>query len=123
MKGIVKFLMLFLWVTSVSQETNIVILDSEEVANLRQTLRMDNSVKKMCDSIVAEANTFINHVPRPLETVRYEGLLDNNPDRLNTMKSFVDIDIVTTFIYAGYVSNKPDFGKKAKEIIVAWATT
>lgn len=106
-----------------SQVTNIVILDKDEITKLREAINTNENVKRMYDSIANCANQLLIELPRPLETIFYEGLLDNDPKRINTVKSFRDIDLAANLIYASYGNDNPEFGKKAKEILLAWANT
>ena len=123
MKQLFTIITLLISVYSSAQETNIVILNKKEIANFRETMKALPEVREMYDSIYHEAIDLLDHKPHPLEMVYYEGLLDTNPKRVNTMKGFADIDNVVTFIYAGYGSDKPEFRQKSKEIITAWAQT
>lgn len=106
---------------SFAQETNIVVLGPEEVQNIRTVIQTERSAKHLVDSILFAAEKVLNQPPRPLEIIYYEGLLDTDPKRINTVKSFQDIDNVVTLIYAGYGSDSPKFGNKAREIIISWA--
>lgn len=121
MKQLLILISLLFCINGYSQETNIVILNQNEVQNFRDAMHSVPEVKTMYDSVLRAANLVLQNSPHPLEVVHYEGLLDNNPKRVNTMKSFLDIDNVATLIYAGYGSDNAEFGEKANEIIVAWA--
>ena len=107
----------FIW----SQTTNIVILDSTEIQLLKKEIQKNNSVYTIYQSILSETLSGLKNYPKPLKTIHYEGLLDNDPKRINTVKSFVDIDYVVGLIYSCYGTENAKFGKKAKEIILAWA--
>jgi hypothetical protein len=122
--GIKSCLTIFLCLAllkSISQETNIVILAPEEVKNFREIIKTESAAKSMADSILDAAKSVLNQPPRPLEIIYYEGLLDTDPKRINTVESFQDIDNIVTLIYAGYGSDNPKFGEKAREIIVSWS--
>lgn len=121
MKHIITLIVLIFCIHSFAQETNMVILNKKEVKNFREILNTIPEAKSMYDSIYTEALQLLDHESRPLEVVYYEGLLDTNPKRIKTMKSFQDIDNVVTLIYAGYGNDNPQFGQKSKEIITAWA--
>lgn len=123
MRNLLVSVAFILYLNSNAQETNIVILNQNEVNNFRKTIKNIPEIKTMYDSIYNEAINLLEHQPKPLETVHYEGLLDTNPKRINTMKSLADIDHVVTFIYAGYGSDKPEFRQKSKAIITAWANS
>ncbi|MFW5756222.1 MAG: hypothetical protein ACOCWK_06440, partial [Tangfeifania sp.] len=88
MKHLITLIVLFFNIHSLAQETNMVILNKKEVKNFRKILNTVPEAKSMYDSIYNEALHLLDHEPRPMEVVYYEGLLDTNPKRVKTMKSF-----------------------------------
>ena len=113
----------FLLLNGHSQTTNLVILNSREIKNLKSAIRENDQVKVLFDSIIEEAKTGLDRAPKPVKIIYYEGLLNTNPKRVETVKSFRDIDYVISLIYTSYGNQSPVYRKKAKEIIVAWAKT
>jgi hypothetical protein len=63
------------------------------------------------------ATASLEHVPRPLEVIHYEGLLDTDPLRINTVESFPDIDHVATLIYAFYGTGNICMAKRLKKLL------
>lgn len=116
-------LSLLLPVTVVAQTTNVVILDSGETANLRRVISQDDRAKSLYDSVASLAQTHSQDTPRPLKRLHYEGLLETNPDRIDTRKSLEDMDKVINFIYASYGSNDTIFAHQTKRFVLAWADT
>ena len=106
-----------------SQTTNVVILDSTEIANLRRVISQDERAKYLYDSIASLARAHSEEAPRPLKHLHYEGLLETNPDRVDTRKSLKDMDKVISFIYASYGDDNPSFAKKTWQFVLAWAQT
>jgi len=124
MKTILLSLSLFFLVLSSSpQTTNLVILNSREIDKLRSVMEENAQVNRLFKSILEEAKGGLHQPPKPVEIIYYEGLLDTDPKRIETVKSFSDIDYVISLIYASYGKENPVFGNKAKEIILAWAAT
>jgi len=117
------FPMFFLVLNSLAQTTNLVILNSKEINKLRSVMEENNQVRELYNSILEEAKAGLHRSPKPVEIIYYEGLLDTDPKRIETVKSFADIDYVISLIYASYGNDDPVFGEKAKEIILAWAQT
>ena len=117
------FTMFFLVLNSLAQTTNLVILNSKEINKLRSVMEENNQVRELYNSILEEAKAGLHRPPKPVEIIYYEGLLDTDPKRIETVKSFADIDYVISLIYASYGNDDPVFGEKAKEIILAWAQT
>ena len=108
---------------SYCQVTNIVILDKNEISHLQEVISTNRNAKQLYDSIAAEAAVALQLQPRPLQIMYYEGLLDTNPKRINTVKSFADINNVVTLIYANYGNENSRYGEKTRQIIMAWANT
>lgn len=124
MKQVLLILFLFLFIlNSNSQTTNLVILNSKEIKNLKSAIKENQQVRILYNSILNEAKEGLDKPPKPIEVIYYEGLLDTNPKRIETVKSFADIDYVINLIYASYGNDNPEFGQKAKEIILAWAAS
>jgi len=106
-----------------AQVTNIVILDKQEQVRLREIIGSNSEARLLYDSVAADAGASVKHVPCPLKVIHYEGLLDTDPRRINTVKSFPDIDHVATLIYAAYGSDNGMYGERANQIIMAWVKT
>jgi len=106
-----------------SQTTNAVILDAQEMENLKSLIKKNKEARQLYDSVARQAKNHLDDSPRPLEVIYYEGLLETNPNRVDTRKSLEDIDKVVDFIYASYGSKKKTYAQKAKEYVTAWAAT
>lgn len=123
MRFLIAIALISISITCLSQTTNIVILNSSEIQNLRSLLTKNEDLKKMRDSILTEANFALACVEKPLEIMHYEGLLNTDPKRINTVESFTNIESVITLIYASYLSENTLFDAKAKSIILSWTKT
>jgi hypothetical protein len=121
---ILAFSSFFMILPSVNaQITNIVILDSTEITNLRVILNHNSPAKNLYDSNLRIATESLKRIPQPVEEIHYEGLLENNPKRIKTTQSLKDIDAAVSLIYAGYGTEDEIFGKKVKDFIWAWVNT
>ena len=114
---------LFYCASGVCQTTNILILDSEEISRFRSVVSTSYEAQRRADSLQILGYDASKLTPRPLEVVHYEGLLENNPDRIDTRKSFHDIDAVVNLIYFSYLRDSDEAAGKAVEIALAWAGT
>ena len=106
-----------------AQTTNVVILDATEIATLREVLVSNRQAGQLYDSVLQQAKRHIHDQPRPLKKLYYEGLLETNPDRIDTRKSLEDMDKVIDFIYASYGSKDTIFAHKTRQFVLAWANT
>jgi hypothetical protein len=123
MRLITVIILVLLGISARAQVTNIVILDKQEQIRLKGIIASNSEARLLYDSVAVAAGASLTHIPRPLEIIYYEGLLDTDPRRINTVKSFPDIDHVVTLIYAAYGSGDRVYGEKAKQIILAWVKT
>lgn len=120
-RAVFTLLLLIPYLLGYGQITQVVILDEEEIINLKGFLEKNSKARKMYDSICGLAYTAMKVAPRPLAVLHYEGLLDSNPKRIITSKSLEDVDHVVHLIYSSYGGAIADCGKKIREIVVAWA--
>jgi hypothetical protein len=113
-----------LWLVPIAgqtQTTDIVILTKAEIHRLRILMKENSTAKSHGDSIAGMAETYLKDLARPVAKIHYEGLLQTNPDRIATQESLLDVDKVVIFIYAHYSKRKLQYGRKAKEMVMAWA--
>lgn len=119
-----QFSVLILLAAAVNaQTTNIVVLDSIEIQNLRVILKQNSQAKNLYDSIFREATESLIWIPQPVEEIHYEGLLENDPKRIKTTYSLKDIDAVVSLIYSSYGIENDEYGEKIKDFVLAWTTT
>lgn len=126
MNKMYRFLFIIWCTTSMNalaQTTDIVVLNAAESERLMSVIQNDTQAKQLYDSIRIQAQHYLTDSPRPLAQIFYEGLLQTHPDRIDTQKSLEDIDKVVSFIYSHYGSNEAEYAQKAKEIVLAWAST
>ncbi len=121
MKYTAVVLFVFLLTDAYSQVTNVLILDKNETYRLSEVISTHPEVRILADSILNLAADAIKHQPRPLEEMHFEGLLETDPKRIHTVKSFADINHTATLLYAGYVTDNKKYGEKVRDIVVEWA--
>ena len=112
---------LLLPIVAYSQITNVVVLDSGEIATLREVIAGNSRAAMLYDSVANLAHQHLSDAPRPLERLYYEGLLNNHPDRIDTRKSLEDMDKVIDFIYASYGRSQDTLAQKIRQFVLAWA--
>ena len=106
-----------------SQTTDMVILTPQEMTRLRSVIADKAEAKDLYDSIASLVRRHASDPPAPLEVIYYEGLLDTDPRRIETMKSLADIDKVVNLIYTYYGDPQQLFGESAATFVLAWART
>lgn len=122
-RELLLLLVLLISLISVAQTTEIVILTTDEINNLRELIGSNEKARSHCDSIVVLAEKHLNGKPQAIREILYEGLLDTNPDRIRTVRSLEDMDKVVDLIYASYGIESNAWSLKAKEFVLAWAAT
>lgn len=120
MKVTAVLLFVFLLTEAYSQVTNIVILNKNEVNRLKEIITTDPEVGILSDSIISSAAVALKHQPSPLERIHFEGLLETDPKRIHTIKSFADINHTATLIYADYAADNNKYGEKVRDIVIEW---
>lgn len=120
---IVSFIFCLVTLIAQSQTTDLVLLSATEAGDLKALIAENEQAKHHYDSIVRLANQHLKDQPRPLMQIFYEGLLETNPDRIDTRKSLEDVDKVVDLIYAFYGSSHAIYARKAKDLVSAWAST
>ena len=69
-------------------------LTAPQQKKLAKLIRTSPEVLALWQSVEQEAKQYLSDEPRPLRVIHYEGLLDNNPDRVLTAQSLKDLDKV-----------------------------
>lgn len=104
-----------------SQPADIVVLNKKELSRLRKEISANAVVRSQYDSIRQLAEKALGHSPSPLPSIRFEGLLETDPARIETVRSLEDIDYLENLVYAWYGQENRAYAEKAKEIILAWS--
>ena len=99
------------------------LLTAPQQKYLRHLIQTNSDAKAQWLKVQQEAKNYLRDQPRPLRVIRYEGLLDINPDRIDTQKSLRDMDKLAAWLFAYYASQDETYVRKAKAYILAWAGT
>lgn len=73
------------------------------------------------DEIISNANQALEVDPNPTDSIFYEGLVSNNPRRLDMRQHFRDITNLVYLINAYVLTNKQAYAEQTMAIAVAWA--
>ncbi|QLE02664.1 alginate lyase family protein [Galbibacter sp. BG1] len=103
--------------------TGVAVLDKQEQERYRNLIKENKEVRAIHDSLALLANKYLDLEPKPLEVINYEGLLENDPERMKSIESLLDANKVVDLIYATYGSNNTVYVNKIKEFVLAWANT
>jgi hypothetical protein len=117
MKNIFFLLGLFLCHAALAQ----VGITSGEASRLKELMRADADVRAFVDSAQATADAAIIDDPRPIDTLRTEGLLQGDPRKTATWEALEDAKKIYCLALAYRVTHRPEYLDKAEVYLVAWA--
>lgn len=89
----------------------------KELIRNSKTLADETPVEEIRD--IAEAA--IKLKPNPADTIFYEGLLSNNPKRIETVEHLQDMRSLYFFSWAYLLTGEDKYGAAAKEYLLSWS--
>ncbi len=98
------------------------LLTAPQQKYLRHLIQTNPDARAQWLKVQQEAQSYLRDQPRPLRVMHYEGLLDTNPDRIDTQKSLRDMDKLAAWLFAYYASQDEAYVRKAKAYILAWVS-
>ena len=120
------FWLLIVFCLSTSVDADIpetLLLTQSQQKYLAQLIHSNPAAKALWAKVEQEAKGYLPDQPRPLQAIHYEGLLDTNPDRIDTEKSLRDMDKLAAWLFAYYATQDEAYAQKAKAYMLAWADT
>ena len=101
-------------------EWQAILLNEESCEALREYVKKNGDAEKAWNRIYKQAEEYLKESPRPIEVIYYEGLLDSNIKRIQTVEALMDMRKLAYFYYADIITRKPVYKRKIKEFILAW---
>jgi hypothetical protein len=102
-------------------KAQIVSFNAAELGKLKELIRTDPEVQKQWKGLMETANTALNAVPNPADTILTEGLLVGDPRKTKTIETLNDMPKVYAFSYAYKITGEEKFLSKAVLFLSAWA--
>lgn len=96
---------------------------AEQRAHLRAIIDQDAEAQIHWRRLKQQADALLPLVPRPLETIHFEGLLNTHPDRIVTTRHLEDMDHLALLIDACAASGSAVYAQAVREMVLAWAST
>jgi hypothetical protein len=90
---------------------------------LAERVRTNAEAAVVVKAIVADAETRLSQLPRPLAVIHYEGLLDTDPRRVETQKSLEDMDRLASLSDAWCATGDTRYIAPLRALILAWSGT
>ncbi|MEM6332591.1 MAG: alginate lyase family protein [Planctomycetota bacterium] len=98
-------------------------LDADAVAALRREVERDASAGALAAEAAAQAEAILPMEPTPLRVIHYEGLVNTDPRRIDTVKSLKQMGDVAWLMRHWQASGDPRCVAALKAAVVAWANT
>jgi hypothetical protein len=90
------------------------------IQKLRGLMLTDARVQRLAAPVILAADAARNRPPQPLEVIHYEGLLDTDGRRIQTVASLTDMRHLDATLQAWLATGKPEYAQSALRYVTAW---
>lgn len=101
----------------------VIPLTDQDKLCLKKLIASDKLAYESFLEIKSKADEALDDIPNPASIIYYEGLHDKNPLRQETIAKLKDVEKAHYLGYAYVVSGEKEYAIKAKEFILAWASS
>ena len=101
----------------------ILPLSAAQRAELTRLAQTDPQVKALLQERVAQSLALLDKKPRPLAVIQYEGLVNTEPRRIETVKNLEDMDDAALLFETWQATGDARFAAHARRYVGAWAET
>ncbi|WP_247237732.1 alginate lyase family protein [Telluribacter sp. SYSU D00476] len=118
--------LVFLLLLSICAEAQVrqtLLLTAPQQREVTILVKTNPEVQALWKPVEQEAKQYLSDQPRPRRVIYYEGLLDTNPDRIQTTESLKDLDKVAVWLSAWYGTQEAVYANKIKGYLLAWVDT
>ena len=98
-------------------------LDLRQREELRELIATDDEARALFKEVEREARKYIEMEPEPLRVIHYEGLLNTDPRRIESVRRLSQMDAAAALLHGWQASGDNRFAAALKRMILAWATT
>ena len=95
-------------------------LDPSQRERLRRLVREDQEAAALLDQITERAEPLLDIEPRPLRVLHYEGLVNTNPKRIETVKHLSQIKDAATLFRYWQATGSEEAAATLRRLIAAW---
>jgi hypothetical protein len=89
----------------------------------RKAVQTDAAAGRAFAPIKTTADKAVREKPNPLKGIVSEGRLYSDPEKKRSLQARHDLSKAEALGYTYALSGKPEYGEKARELVVAWART
>jgi len=101
----------------------LVSLSASEIKTLKTQLKNNEETKKLYQGFEKSALSYLNDQPKPIDTIRTEGLLKGNPKKVKTQQALSDMGKMFALALQYRLSSDQKYLNKCVEFLAAWAKT
>jgi hypothetical protein len=87
-----------------------------------QTSR-EKQEKRIQAAKIAEADKLLSVIPNPIVRIQMEGKLNNDPNKVLTIKSLADVQKIFTLSYVYKITGNIKYSNISRDFLLAWANT
>ncbi|MGQ8337713.1 alginate lyase family protein [Sunxiuqinia sp. A32] len=122
-------IVLFLLISRISSEATdiviqpVILLNDSDCVNLQKVVTEQKDAKKLFKPLKKLASKSLKRSPSAAAEINYEGLLQDDPMKMESNQNLEDMNILQTLAYAYAVTKDAKYGLKAKAYILAWVET
>ncbi len=98
-------------------------LTVQQVTKLRALVKEDPEANTLFTALEAEAKPLIGTRPTPIAKIDYEGLVNTNPERIETVKHIRQMADAAILFQYWQASGNEEAANTLRELISAWAAT
>lgn len=106
---------------SLSAFAQIVSLNNREIISLQSAIKKDSKAKKLYDSFNIAAIRYLEDQPNPIDTIRTEGLLKGNPQKVKTQQALADMGKMFTLALQYRLTEDKKYLIKCAYFLTTWA--
>ena len=97
--------------------------DSGVIRDLRMLVETEPEARELWQQLQVRAESYLSEEPRPIESINYEGMLSNHPDRVATVTHLYDMMRVEIWLSAWLVTGDHRYEDAMRRYLLAWADT
>lgn len=112
---------LFLTFVNFTVSAQYVSMNQQEIKSFKNQIKMDGNLKTQYLQIKALADSSLNEMPKPVDTLFSEGRLANDPKKIKSLKALKDVSRMYALALAFRMEGKKQYQAKATDFLVAWA--
>jgi hypothetical protein len=102
---------------------DVLLLSPAQRAELARVVNSDPEARALLEIRLKEARRRLDKQPRPLAVLHYEGLVNTDPRRLETVKHLEDMDDAALLLEVWQATSDTAVSEKCRQYVRAWAAT